>query len=55
MQENYWTCGVCHIITMGEWDAEVQEKNKKSDWLPCCKACSVEIRIDFIPEEDERG
>lgn len=53
-QTQSWTCGLCHIITFGEWDAEIKPKDDPNgEWTPCCKLCNLDIREDF-QESDEK-
>ncbi len=53
--EEMWECGMCHIKTFGEWDAEARPKESEdeNEWMPLCKACSNDVRKDFIPDEED--
>ena len=49
-----WQCAVCNIITMGEWDAEARpiDSKEEEDWQPICKACTIDVRKEFVPDEE---
>jgi len=50
-----WECGLCHIITRGEWEAEVRPKGSEieTEWQQVCQSCCIDIKKDFIPDEEE--
>lgn len=49
----YWECGMCHITTFGDWEAESRphESNREDDWEPLCKLCTIEVKKDFVEDE----
>ena len=55
VKQEWWECGVCHMTTYGEWDAEAKlndKPDKDVNWLPLCKVCTMEVKKNFIADED---
>lgn len=53
--QDWWECGMCHIKTFGEWDAEAKlntDEDTDDNWHQLCKACTFEIKKTFIEMED---
>jgi len=46
-----WECGVCHIITHGDWNCEVKEYWEDDEFFrPVCKSCEIQVEANFVPE-----
>ena len=51
--DKYWECGLCHIITMGDWDCEVKPHGEDDEaFKPVCKLCEIGVKENFVPENE---